>query len=106
MSINNLVCPKCKNKITFINFIKTPTPWHFKCQYCKSNLRIKRYSNIMIIGSIIYGILIGIITSEIKIKTFSLKFILILLVSIFLLESFLYFILKYKNVTLLVINKN
>jgi flagellar biosynthesis protein FliQ len=60
----------------------------------------------MIIGSIIYGILIGIITSEIKIKTFSLKFILILLVSIFLLESFLYFILKYKNVTLLVINKN
>ncbi len=105
MAINNLVCPKCKNKITFLDFIKTPTPCHFKCKYCKSNLRIKRYSNIMIVGSIIYGILIGIFTSEIKIETFSLKFILILLVSIFLLESFFYFILKYKNVPFLVIDK-
>lgn len=104
--MNNLVCPKCKNKITFIDFIKTPTPWHFKCQYCKSNLRINKYNNIMIIGSIIYGILIGIIISEMKVKTISIKFILILFASIFLLESFLYFSIKYRKVPFVAKDEN
>ena len=41
--MEKLICPKCQHEMDFMAFIKSPTPWHLKCVYCKTKVRLQKY---------------------------------------------------------------
>ena len=59
--MNELTCPVCQNRISFLNFAKAPTPFHLKCKQCKSKLRLKKYRGLLLGVGLTIGLSIGIL---------------------------------------------
>ena len=59
-TMKGLICPNCSTEMNFATFFKALTPWHLKCNKCKSKLRIKKYRRAAIIAVMIFGMILGI----------------------------------------------
>lgn len=41
--MDKLKCPCCSKEITFLSFIKAPSPWHMGCSDCGAKLRQNKF---------------------------------------------------------------
>ena len=54
--MEQLTCPKCHNEIDFMAFLKSPSPWHLKCIYCRTKLKLQKYELYSFLIAIFIGI--------------------------------------------------
>lgn len=90
--MSNLKCPVCKNNITFLEFIKSLTPYNIKCRKCKTKLKLNKGNFVVIIISLIYGVVIASILENLNMK--AINFIVIVILGGIIYEMILYYIIK------------
>lgn len=81
--MKKLKCPECQDAISFTAFAKAPTPWHIKCQNCKSKLKVGKYAGTTFSLALLLGMTIGFIFSvyNISFMYFILSLLLIAIVA-------------------------
>ena len=90
--MKKLSCPKCLDNISFITFLKAPSPWHIKCDHCQAKLKVDDGIGSTIAATIIviFAILLGFINYHYNL---TLTHIVIILISIGTLAEILFYFL-------------
>ena len=60
--MNKLKCPSCDNALSFWNVAKAPTPFHLKCDHCRTKLRFAGLSWPVLAAALLFGVAIGVAT--------------------------------------------
>lgn len=99
----NLICPKCSKEMNFFQFAKAYSPWHMKCKYCKTKLKLEKHRLSMSVLAVTLGVVFGIIA------VFSAKsneFIFLnLIIAFIVIEIILFWVVKKLSIKLVVQNE-
>ena len=55
-----LTCPACEKRMGLLAFLKAPTPWHLKCNYCGVSLKLSRLNWACLVAAIVIGVVLGV----------------------------------------------
>jgi hypothetical protein len=57
-----LKCPSCDKALSFWNVAKAPTPFHLKCDHCRTKLSFHGLSWPVLVAAILFGLVLGVAT--------------------------------------------
>ena len=72
--MDKLTCPCCSKEITFLSFVKAPSPWHMGCSECGAKLKQSKFRLPFIVLAFIFGISLGVSAGYTYVTTSSAVF--------------------------------
>lgn len=94
-------CPNCSKEMSYLTFIKAPTPWHLKCGNCNQKLKLGKFRVISSLVVFLIGMIMGAISIATYEQSYSLTISLLVFVfGFFIIEYGCYFLFKKLGVTL------
>lgn len=96
--MKKLTCPHCQSEMDFIGFLKSPTPWHLKCSYCKEKVKLSKLEFEAFLFALFLGVVAG--SGLAHYEASSLTYAIVLTMTVIVFEYLLYIASKTFGVTL------
>jgi hypothetical protein len=87
--MKKIVCPKCENSMSLFTFAQSPTPWHLKCGSCKTKLKPRKHSVLIVTLAGIFGLAIALAYGALKLAP--LYFLIVLIFEIIVFETLAFY---------------